>query len=160
MGIDEILSEVKKFDKIKLVEITGGEPLLQEETFNLIDLLHDNGYKILVETTLAAPLEKVRQEAIKIVDIKCPDSAMSEYNDFTKIDFLQSSDEIKFVIASRADFDWACSVLEKYPQLMKSEILFSPVSNAISPNTLANWILDKRIQVRLQLQMHKIINLK
>ncbi len=156
----EIIEYIKKYEGVSLVEITGGEPLIQDDTFLLIDLLLKNNYKVLIETTLAAPIEKVNPAAIKIIDIKCPDSGMSEYNDYTKLDYLGSSDEIKFVIASESDFTWAVGVIERYSEIKKHQVLISPVSSMLSVHKAAELILAKHIPARLQIQLHKIINMK
>ncbi|MCF8054218.1 MAG: radical SAM protein [Deltaproteobacteria bacterium] len=143
-----------------LVEITGGEPLLQQETPLLVDALLRSGYTVLVETNGSLPLDTISDECYRIVDFKCPDSGEAHKNDWGNIGKLSERDEVKFVISSRNDFNFACGVVEKIAKengrLTKAP-LFAPNLHAVSPETLADWILTSRIRVRLQLQLHKII---
>lgn len=160
-GIDLTISEV--FDKVqlydcKLVEITGGEPLLQQDSINsFIKLLLDNGYTVLIETNGSINLKNLDPNVIKIMDLKCPDSGVSEYNDWKNIEYLNEKDQVKFVLSSRRDYEWAKEVLIKYPILQNIEVLFSTAFNILKPADVVRWILDDNLKVRFQLQLHKYI---
>lgn len=156
-SIEEILSEIENWKHIKLVEITGGEPLLQKEIYPLFQALHLSGYKILLETNGSMSLKEVPEYVVKIIDVKCKGSG--EENSFLTENLLYingEKDEIKFVLSDRKDFDFAVSFIIK-KQLQNNKIIFSTVFNRLEPQTLADWILKSEINVRLQLQMHKYI---
>ena len=153
----DILKEIQQYKPIKLVEITGGEPLIQSEIYELFSILHNNNYKILLETNGTINLKKVPKYVTKIVDIKCPGSGFE--NSFLKenLNFInQQNDEIKFVILDRRDYDWAKEFIDKC-NLEKYIVLFSPVLEKLEPQKLAKWITEDKLQVRMQLQMHKYI---
>ena len=153
----DILKEIQQYKPIKLVEITGGEPLIQSEIYELFSILHNNNYIILLETNGTINLKKVPEYVTKIVDIKCPGSGFE--NSFLKenLNFInQQNDEIKFVILDRRDYDWAKEFINKW-NLEKYIVLFSPVIEKLEPQKLAKWITDDKLQVRMQLQMHKYI---
>ncbi len=157
LSIDDIFTKIKEFDPIKLVEITGGEPLLQPEVYQLFELLHKDGYTILLETNGSISLKEIPEYIIKIVDVKCPGSG--EENSFLleNLEFInQVSDEIKFVLSNNFDYNWAKDFIMKY-QLNEYEILFSPVADKLNSQDLAKWITEDRLSVRMQLQLHKII---
>lgn len=156
MSLDDIMSQVKKFD-CRLVEITGGEPLAQEGVHVLMKRLCDEGYDVLLETSGSINIARVDPRVRRIVDIKCPDSGMEKQNLWENINHLTPTDEVKFVIGSRTDFDWAVSVMRKHALSAKCPVLMSPVFGEIQPIELAQWILDERLDVRFQLQMHKYI---
>lgn len=157
MSSDEVLDEIKKYSPIKLVEITGGEPLLQEEIYELCEKLHTQDYKILLETNGSLLLKNVPKFVHKIVDIKCPSSGECESFKQENLQFLnRETDEIKFVLANRADYDFACKKKSEY-SLEGYEILFSTVFGKLPPAMLAKWIIADRLSVRLQLQLHKYI---
>lgn len=155
-SVESVLEEVRRHG-CRLVEVTGGEPLLQEEVYVLITALLDEGYTVLIETSGSIPIDRVDPRAVVIMDIKCPGSNMSHAVHWENLDRLKKGDEIKFVIADRADYDWAKEVLSKYPRLLDHPILFSPVFNQIDPRQLAEWILEEKLPVRFQLQLHKYI---
>jgi 7-carboxy-7-deazaguanine synthase len=155
-SLDQIVAETAQFG-CKLVELTGGEPLLQKESFALVDKLIESGFKVLVETSGSISLEKLNPEAIKIMDIKCPGSKMAEKNRWENIDYLTPKDEVKFVLADRADYDWAAAVLRKHQLDRKGTVLFSTVFGALEPVKVVEWILQDKLPVRFQLQMHKFI---
>lgn len=141
-----------------LIEITGGEPLLQEETPLLIRWLLDNEYTVLLETNGTVDCSGIDPRCIKIMDIKCPSSGAAEYNRFENLACLSTQDEIKFVIATREDYEFAKGMLPRLQDACASRnILFSPVINVIDPAMLADWILKDGIHVRLHLQLHKLI---
>lgn len=141
----------------KLVEITGGEPLLQSETPDLCRKLIDNNYTVLVETNGSLPIDKLPKGCIRVVDIKCPGSGQE--NSFLRenVDHLKRTDEIKCVISSRIDFDWALEYVKKYSLNDRSTVIFSPCMGVIDISDLAEWIVDSNAPVRLGVQLHKII---
>ena len=155
-SFDRIIQEVKKF-KCKLIEITGGEPLLQKETPELINELLKLGYEVLVETNGSVSLEPVHAEAIKIIDVKCPSSGHDGSFLMENLKFITLPHEIKFVIADRKDYEFARDFLERCIKDKTTNILFAPVYPDASPQELAKWILADGLKVRLQLQMHKLI---
>ena len=156
MSIKDILDHIKPM-KTKLVEVTGGEPMLQDNTIPLMQELLKNNYDVLLETSGAISLKNVPKKVKKIVDFKCPSSSMSDKNLWSIIDELNDKDEIKFVIGDFKDYEWAKSKIDKYDLDKKWVVLFSPVFGKISLEKLANWILKDNLNVRLQLQMHKYI---
>jgi 7-carboxy-7-deazaguanine synthase len=139
------------------VELTGGEPLIQPDIHPLIQTLLDDGHEVLIETGGDQPIEKLDPRAVVILDIKCPGSGMSQTIHWDNLKQLKGRDEVKFVIADRADYEWARGVIERHPDLLRQTVLFSPVFNQMSPRTLAESILEDRLPVRLQMQMHKYI---
>lgn len=155
-SIEEIVEEVKKFG-CKLVEVTGGEPLFQEECIPLIKRLCDERFEVMLETGGSLPIENVDERVKIIMDLKCPSSGMLKKNLYKNVDFLKSSDELKFVIGNREDYDWARDIIIKYDIMGKYSILFSVVFGELEPITLVNWILEDKLNVRFQLQMHKYI---
>ncbi len=156
MEISEILDKIKQWG-CKLVEVTGGEPLFQDECSDLLKELLQYGYEVLLETGGSLSVKDVPREVIKIVDFKCPSSGMAEKNLWSIIDDLMLNDEIKFVIGDREDFDWAGKMLDKYSLSNKSTVLFSPIFNEIAPSLIADWILEENLPVRMQIQLHKHI---
>jgi len=154
--IDAIISWVLD-QPTDLVTITGGEPLLQEHTNDLVRLLLDHGKTVLVETNGSIDIRAVDARAICIMDLKCPDSDMADHNDMANIDRLRPHDEVKFVIASRQDFDWAVDVIRSHRLDERVEVLMSAAAPRLKPASLANWILLSGLAVRLQLQIHKIL---
>ena len=128
MTIDEILKEIKKY-KCKLVEVTGGEPLLQKGSIKLMESLISNGYKVMLETGGSLPIKKVPKEVIKIIDFKCPFSEMNRKNLWSILDDMEDHDEIKFVIGNRQDYEWTKDKIKKYNLTNRWTILFSCVFN-------------------------------
>ncbi len=155
-SLDQVMNKVRE-SGISLVELTGGEPLLQKECYLLISLLLKEGYTVLLETNGSLPLEEVDGRVIKIMDIKCPSSGMSDKMNFSNVDCLDSKDEVKFVIGNRADFDWAKEIIDTYRLVEKCKVLISPILSKLDAKELAGWILKERMPVRLQLQLHKFI---
>ncbi len=153
---DQIVSKVRECG-ISLNEITGGEPLLQEECYFLIRLLLNEGNTVLLETNGSIALDRVDRGVIKIMDMKCPSSGMTEQMDFSNINYLSRQDEVKFVIGSREDFDWARKVICDYELLDRCKVLISPLQPNLEAKQAAQWILEEKLPVRLQLQLHKII---
>lgn len=154
--LEEVLREVLAFD-CPLVELTGGEPLLQPEAFRLMTLLADAGKTVLLETSGLISINGVDPRAHVIMDLKCPDSGECENNDWDNLSLLKPSDEIKFVIASRRDFDWTVDVIRRHGLDRRVTVLLSAVFNSVEPVELVGWLLESGLQVRMQLQLHKYI---
>ena len=155
MSLGEVLARVESYG-CNLVEITGGEPLAQPEAFELIRALASRGFEVLIETSGSIDTEPVDPRAKIILDIKCPDSGESGKNRWENLDRLRMHDEIKFVIASRGDYDWALQVIEER-KLAGKTILFSPAWDELDLRSLAEWMLADRVPARLQTQLHKHI---
>lgn len=155
--IDDIINEVKSYD-CKLVEITGGEPLVQENVHILMKDLCDLGFEVLIETGGSLPIENIDNRVKIIMDLKTPSSKMEKKNRYENIRHLKPTDEVKFVIGSRDDYEWSKDILKQYDLVNKVEqVLFSPVFDRVENIELAEWILKDKLKVRLQLQMHKYI---
>lgn len=155
-AIEEILTEIKKYN-CNLVEVTGGEPLVQKEVLPLVKILCDSGYDVLIETGGSLSIKEVDQHVKVIMDFKCPSSKMAEKNLFENINYLKKNDEVKFVIGNREDYDWSKNVIDKYQLTEKCAVLFSNVFSELEPVQLAEWILNDNLKVRFQIQMHKYI---
>ena len=157
VSIGEILQKCGEMN-CRLVEITGGEPLVQPECVDLAQALLEDGYTVLVETSGTLPIRVLPAEAIKIMDLKCPDSGECDKNDWSNIDALSAQDEVKFVIASRGDYEWSREIVQTYALPGRcNAVLFSPVFGAVEPVQLVQWILEDGLDVRFQLQLHKLI---
>ena len=156
MTVDEVIASVLGYD-CPLVEVTGGEPLLQKEVFPLMERLIDSGRTVLLETGGSLDIARVHPRVIKIVDLKCPSSGESQHNLYSNLDKLQPHDEIKFVIGTREDYLWSKETIEKYRLAGRFPILFSTVFNQLEPRQLVDWVLQDNLKVRFQLQMHKYI---
>ena len=157
MDSEDIIKKIKSYN-CNLVEITGGEPLLQANTINLISKLINKNYKVLLETNGSISIKNVPSECIKIVDVKCPSSGESQSYLIETLKYLTSKDELKFVIGTREDYEFAIAFITKNKfDVTHEKIHFSPVFDSIKPETLAGWIIDDKLSVRLSLQMHKLI---
>lgn len=156
MSISQIIDEVKKYN-CKLVEITGGEPLFQNESIYLMKQLCDEGFDVMLETSGSLSIKDIDARVKIIMDLKCPSSKMMKKNLYENIEFLKPTDEIKFVIGNREDYDWSKKIISDYRLNEKCEILFSVVFEQLKPVTLVEWILEDNLNVRYQLQMHKYI---
>ena len=156
MTVKDVLAAVKAFG-LPLVEITGGEPLMQKDVYPLMDELLKNGYQVMLETGGSITLQDVPKEVIKVMDIKCPGSSEEVNNRFENIDHLTLNDEVKFVILDRMDYDWSKKIVHRYHLNKKARILFSPVYDKLQLKDLAEWVLEDKLPVRLQTQLHKII---
>ena len=141
----------------RYVLITGGEPLVQEGATDLIGELCDRGYEVAVETGGSLDISSVDRRAMLVMDLKCPGSGMSQKNRWENIALLKPTDEVKFVLADRADYDWARDAIARHRLADRCGVLLSPVHGALQPRSLAEWILADRLPVRLQLQIHKYI---
>lgn len=155
MEIAEIVEKVREL-RCDLVEVTGGEPLLQTDTPRLIVELLNAGHAVLLETNGSLDIGPVDQRCVRIVDIKCPSSGMAGENDLRNLEKMGARDELKFVITTREDYEFARRIVTAAPGAAGT-INFSPVSGALAPRLLAGWILEDRLAVRLNLQLHKII---
>jgi len=156
MTIDKIISIVKKYN-CNLVEVTGGEPLVQKETLDLMKRLCDEGYKVLLETSGSISIENVDKRVTIIMDLKTPSSKMMKKNLYSNIDFLKPDDEIKFVIGNREDYEWSKEIIKKYNLKDKCKILMGCVFGELSNLELATWILEDNLPVRFQMQLQKYI---
>jgi len=157
MSVGEILREVAGYPT-RLVLVTGGEPMLQESVRELFDALIASGYSVLLETGGSVSLAGVDPRVHKIVDFKCPSSGMEGHNDYGNIQHLTHSDELKFVVGDRHDFDWACNLIRRHDLSSRvMSVAFSPVYGKLPYAELADWVLHCGLQARLQLQLHKII---
>ncbi len=156
VSADEVLRQILAFD-CPLVEITGGEPLLQAEVLPLMAKLADAGRTVLLETGGAEDISGVDRRVRIIMDLKCPDSDELERNRWENLDHLKATDEIKFVIASRRDFDWTAQVVREHRLDVRFTVLLSAVFECVTPLQLADWLLESGLNVRMQLQMHKYI---
>ncbi len=156
LSLEHIIERVSSYG-CKLVEITGGEPLLQSEVYELMTRLCDRGFSVMLETGGHILVDKVDARVKKIIDMKTPSSGMLRKNDYRNLEIAAPTDEIKFVIGSRLDYDWAKHVIAQYRLTERLTVLMSVVFGELSPQTLAEWILADRLPVRFQLQMHKYI---
>jgi 7-carboxy-7-deazaguanine synthase len=157
MSVTEVVEAVKALD-CPLVEITGGEPLGQRNCGPLAQALLDEGLTVLCETSGALPIDQLPDAVIKIMDLKCPGSGELLKNDWDNIPKLSKQDEVKFVIADRADYEWARDTTREHALTSKvNTVLFSPVFGPQDPQKLVEWIMEDGLDVRFQLQMHKFV---
>ncbi len=156
MELPDILAEVHKH-KTRYVCLTGGEPLGQQGIYPLMQALVKEGYTVSLETNGSFLVDQVPPEVIKVIDLKCPDSGEAEAMEWGNCDLVDEKDQIKFVVASRADFDWSQKVCAERGLYEKCAVLFSPVAGKVKPLELAEWILEAGAPVTMQLQMHKEI---
>lgn len=157
MSIDDVLQAVDSYGS-PLVEVTGGEPLLQEDVYPLMQRLLDEGRTVLLETGGQIDISRVPGAVVKVMDVKCPASGESEKVEWRNIDRLGSLDQVKFVIQDRADYEFARDTLQRHALERRcAAVLFSPVHGVLEPKQLSEWILEDRLPVRLQIQLHKKI---
>jgi 7-carboxy-7-deazaguanine synthase len=156
LTLEDIMFQVENFS-LPLVEITGGEPLMQENVYPLMNSLLDKGYRVMLETGGAISINKVPEEVIKILDIKCPGSGEEKKNHLENLKLLTPHDEVKFVLIDRADYEWSRDLLQKHNLPSSVQVLFSPVYDKLELKDLSKWILKDRLPVRLQTQFHKVI---
>jgi len=154
--MDDIISTVASY-RCRYVCITGGEPLAQPGCIQLLKNLCDAGYFVSLETSGARDISDVDKRVMIVMDLKTPDSLESKKNVLTNLDYLKSADQIKFVLCSRDDYDWACRMIKEHGLVERAELLFSPSWNQLKPTELADWIVQDKIPVRFQLQLHKIL---
>lgn len=156
MSVDDVLDEVARYP-CRTVELTGGEPLLQLEAIPLMARLLAHGYRVLLETGGAAPIDAVPEGVTVVLDIKCPGSGESARNLWENLERLRPGDEIKFVVRDREDYLWAVRTIAERGLQSRAELLMSPVFGELEAARLAGWILEDGAPVRLQLQLHKIL---
>ena len=157
MSIDEILAQVRSYGS-PLVEVTGGEPLLQPDVYPLMRRLLDDGFEVMLETGGHISTEQVPAEVTSVIDVKCPASGESAKNHWPNLERVRARDQVKFVIQDRGDYEFARDVAARYTLPDRAAaVLFSPVHGVLDPKALAAWILADRLPVRLQLQAHKYI---
>jgi 7-carboxy-7-deazaguanine synthase len=157
LSVDDVVSQVSAFG-CPLVEITGGEPLLQKDVYPLMQRLLDLGLTVMVETGGHLSIEQVPPGVIRVMDVKCPGSGETDRIDWSNLDRLRPPDEVKFVIKDRVDYEFARDVVARHRLAERTAaVLFSPVHGVLEPRPLAEWILEDRLPVRLQLQAHKYI---
>lgn len=156
MSIEEIVAELSRY-RCSLVEVTGGEPLLQPACIDLLKTLLERGYRVLLETSGALPIRDVPPSVVKVLDVKCPGSGESERNLFENFRYVQAADDIKFVVKDRADFEFALDVIRSHALDGRCGLIFSPVWGSLPLKQLAGWMLESGIQGRMQVQLHKLI---
>jgi 7-carboxy-7-deazaguanine synthase len=156
-SLEDVIAEVERY-QCPLVEITGGEPLLQDEVYPLMERLLELGHTVMIETGGHRSIARVPPAVLKIVDVKCPGSGESHRNHWENLSLVGPADEVKFVLKDRADYDYAREVIARHDLRGKvGAILLSPVHGVLDPRLLAEWVLADRLQVRVQLQLHKFI---
>ena len=157
MTVEQVLERVQAFP-CRLVEITGGEPLLQKEVYPLMDRMLAEGYRVLLETSGERPLDQVPREVVKIVDVKCPDSREGGTFHLPNLDCMAPHDQVKFVIASHQDYEFARDFTREHDLVRRfAAVIFSPVHNQMDLKKMAEWILSDRLDVRFGYQLHKLI---
>ena len=155
-ALHEVLEEIRTFG-IPTVELTGGEPLLQKGALSLLTALCDEGYRVLLETSGATSIEKVDRRVQVILDVKTPGSGEEGRNNEKNLSLLWPGCEVKFVICDRTDFDWAEQWLKQRPIPDDIPVLFSPEAEGMNPTDLAHWVLESKLPVRFQVQLHKVL---
>jgi 7-carboxy-7-deazaguanine synthase len=156
MQVADILQQIKQYNATTVC-VTGGEPLAQRSCCDLLKQLCDTGYQVSIETSGSIDISQVDTRVVRVMDIKTPASGEESKNKYENIQHLMQKDEVKFVLCDRADYDWAKAVLEQYHLLDKTQVLFSPVHEGVSPGDLADWIIHDQINVRFQFQLHKFL---
>jgi 7-carboxy-7-deazaguanine synthase len=155
-AIADILAEVATYGA-RHVCVTGGEPLAQKRCLILLRMLCDRGYEVSLETSGALDVSAVDPRVCKVMDLKAPGSGECARNLWSNLEHLSPRDQIKIVLASRADYEWACAMLTEHALAARCAVLFSPVYGALQPRELAEWILADQLPVRFQLQLHKLL---
>ena len=157
MSVQQVIDEVEKYN-CKLVELTGGEPLVQmDECLDLMKTFCELGYEVMIETGGSLSIKDIDPRVKIIMDLKCPSSGMEKKNLYENLQYLKPTDELKFVIGNREDYEWSLEKIKQYNIQGKCTILFSVVFGELEPVQLNNWILEDKLDVRFQLQMHKYI---
>lgn len=156
LSLDEILRQVASYD-CRHVCVTGGEPLAQKACAELLTKLCDAGYEVSLETSGALDISVADTRVSRVMDLKTPSSGEVSKNDYANIEHLQEQDQVKFVIADRADYDWSCAQVSEHDLSSRCEVLYSPVQGKLAPRQLADWILADHLPVRMQVQMHKLL---
>lgn len=156
LSTQDILTRIEAF-QTRYICVTGGEPLAQPACIELLHQLCDKNYHVSLETSGAMDCSLVDERVMIVMDLKTPDSGECEKNKLTNLDYLKSTDQIKFVLCSRLDYEWACSMIQKHQLASRAQILFSPSYQQLDPTTLADWIIEDQLPVRFQLQLHKLL---
>jgi 7-carboxy-7-deazaguanine synthase len=156
MTVDQIITEVEKYG-CDLVELTGGEPLLQPEIYELAARLADGGHTVLIETGGHRDISKLDPRVIRVMDLKCPRSGECEKNLLSNLEHLRPADEVKFVIADRPDYEWARGAIREHGLEGRSKLLISTAYGMIEPERVVAWMLEDKLRARFQLQLHKYI---
>ena len=156
LSLNKILNRVRS-PYPHLVLVTGGEPLIQTGTPKLIRCLLDKGHSVCLETNGSLDVSAIDPQVVKVIDLKCPTSGQADKNRYQNLEHLTPHDEIKFVIANRKDFLWAQKTLKKYSIQNRVTVLFSPVEGCLEPGLLAKWILMEELEVKFQIQLHKVL---
>ncbi|HEX4242524.1 MAG TPA: 7-carboxy-7-deazaguanine synthase QueE [Steroidobacteraceae bacterium] len=156
LELDEILDKVRSFGA-RHVCVTGGEPLAQPNCLTLLERLCDAGFEVSLETSGAMDVSGVDTRVSRVIDVKTPGSGEAARNRLENLPFMTQQDQLKFVICSRADYDWSKAYLEEHALPTRCRVLFSPSYEELSPSALADWILADRLPVRFQVQLHKVL---
>ena len=156
MDMDDIMETIKKYNT-HYVTVTGGEPLAQKEVLSLLKVLADQNYDVSLETGGGISIKEVDPRIKIILDIKTPESGEEKKNHWENLNLIHAKDEIKFVLCSREDYDWAKKILDQYKLTERCHVLFSPVYQKLNTTDLGNWILQDQLPVRLQIQLHKLL---
>ena len=156
MSLQEILQTVESYSA-HYITVTGGEPLAQKACLALLEQLCDTGHEVSLETSGALDVSAVDRRVVKVMDLKTPSSGELDKNLLDNMQYLLPHDQVKFVIADRTDYDWAVNMINEYGLTESCEVLFSPVHNAMPARQLAEWVLEDRLQVRMQVQLHKFL---
>lgn len=154
--IDDILNKIAAYNCTHVC-VTGGEPLAQPGCISLLTKLCDQGHFVSIETSGARDISAIDKRVMIVMDLKTPDSLEADKNLFSNLEYLKASDQIKFVLCSRQDYEWARSIITDYSLVSRVQLLFSPSWNQLNPTDLANWIIEDNLPVRFQLQLHKIL---
>ena len=153
---EEIMRKIRHAG-IDLVEITGGEPLLQKEIYHFTERLIEEGHKVLIETNGSLSIQDIDRRIVVILDMKTPASGMSDKMDFSNLQQIREKDEIKFVITDRNDYEWSKEIIDRFDLTNKCHLLFSPAYGILATESLARWMIEDKLQARLNLQLHKYI---
>jgi 7-carboxy-7-deazaguanine synthase len=156
MTVDDIIKDISQYCT-KHVTVTGGEPLAQKSCNELLTRLSDEGFQVSLETSGAIDVAHVDERVMKVMDIKTPGSAEQSKNKFENIAHITAKDQVKFVIGDRPDYEWSKQKMSEFNLTEKCEVLFSPEHESVNPTDLANWILEDKLNVRLQVQLHKYL---
>lgn len=156
LEMDDILKKVASYE-CRHVCVTGGEPLAQPACLALLSQLVKQGYFVSIETSGARDISQIDKQVMVVMDLKTPDSLEVDKNLLSNLEHLKPSDQIKFVLCSRNDYEWACSMIKEYSLDTRAQLLFSPSWNQLDATDLANWIIEDKVPVRFQLQLHKIL---
>ncbi len=155
-SFEQLFKKIESYT-VKRICVTGGEPLSQKNVFSFLSLLCDKGHDVSLETSGALSVKNVDKRVIKVIDIKTPSSNESDKNDLSNLNYLKSSDQLKFLIGDNEDYKWSVDFLKQHPCQSQCTVLFSPIYNKMSETELANKIVDDRLNVRFQMQLHKYL---